>query len=72
MTGGQAAARGLSVGVFLVAALIAFFAAIVDNAGEAYITWGSPTVVGLLAFGGANVAARCWNVVAHTRRAADE
>jgi hypothetical protein len=43
MTGGQAAARGLSVVVFLMAALIAFFGAIVDNA--------------LLVFAGANVAA---------------
>jgi hypothetical protein len=57
MTGGQAAARGLSVAVFLMAAVIAFFGALIDNANEAYITWSSPTVVGLLVFAGANVAA---------------
>jgi hypothetical protein len=57
MTGAQAAARGLSVVVFLAAALIAFFGALIHDAEETYITWSSPTVLGLLAFGGANVAA---------------
>jgi hypothetical protein len=45
------------VALFLGAALISLFAAMVDQAEEAYITWGSPGVVGLLVFAAGNLVA---------------
>jgi hypothetical protein len=53
----QAVARVWSVTLFLGAALISLFAAMADEAEEAYITWGSPNVVGLLVFAAGNLVA---------------
>ena len=53
----QAIARGVSVLVFVGAALLSAFVAMVEQAEEAYITWGDRYVVALLIFGGANLVA---------------
>ncbi len=53
----EAAARPLSVAVFVFAALLAVSGAVVDEAQEAYVTWSNPKVAGLLLFAAANLAA---------------
>ena len=54
---GQAIAPGLSVLVFLGAPLLSLFAAALEEAEEAYITWGDRYVVALLIFSAASLVA---------------
>lgn len=55
MTDARTVARLLSVGIFLMGGVIAFFVASVSEAEEAYATWSDPQPLGLAIFGTANL-----------------
>jgi hypothetical protein len=60
---GQEAARRLTVFVFVFAGLTCLTAAMIGEGEEAYTTWSSPKVLGLLVFGGANLVAAALSVL---------